>query len=140
MKVFLGVVAAVLAVVSMVDAPKPDPETTDPEVVAATVVPSGLTGRIGYGFGAIGSHLSSGMVLSTAASVQNDLHTMRKSLKNKKGKDGEIARQAAKTAAEASQLAIQSIYTADPIAAVRNAMKAKNHLDVAKRTLSMPNN
>ena len=139
MKWFLGVVAVVLAVVSSVDAPQPDPETSSPELMAAAVVPTGFSARVSYGFGAIGSHIASGMVVGTATSVQNDLHTLRNSLKAKKGKDGEIARQAAKTATAASQLAMENLYAADPIDAIRNAMKAKNHLDVAKHNLATPN-
>ena len=135
--VALGITGTVLY---SVDAPKPDPATADPELMAATVVPSGIGARVAYGFGALGSHAVSGTVLSSATAVENDLQSMKQKLKAKKGTDGDNARKAAKVADAASRLAIQSIYTADPIVAVKSAMKAKNNVDVAKRLLSMPNN
>jgi hypothetical protein len=128
------------AVLYSVDAPKPDAATADDELMAAAIVPHGVAARLGYGFGAIGSHMVGGMVLSGATDVQNDLQGLRTSLKAKKGKDGENARAVAKVAAEASGLAIQSVYTADPVVAVRSVMKAKNNVDLAKRLVSMPNN
>lgn len=139
-KLLIVAVAVTGAVLYSVDAPKPDAALATPELMAATVVPSGIAGRVAYGFGAVGSHMVSGMVLSSATAVENDLLTMKKALRAKKGNDGDNARKAAKVADEMSRVAIQSIYTADPVVALRSVMRAKNNIDVAKRLLSMPNN
>jgi hypothetical protein len=138
-KWLVAVLGVTAAVVYSVDAPKPDPATADPQHMSAAVVPHGVGARLSYGFGAIGSHMVAGMVLGSATEVENDLQNLRKALKAKRGQDGTQARDAAKIAAESSRLAIQSIYTADPVIAVRNAMRAKNYVNVAKKNLATPN-
>ena len=138
LKRLAGIIVVGAIVVGSVEGPQPDPATADPAILAAAVVPEGAGARITYGFGAIGAHLVSGTVLSSTASVQQDLDRIRQDLKKKGGIDGDRARAAAQTANAAIRTAVESVYTAHPVKAIQNMMKAKNHLDIAKVNLGMP--
>ena len=123
--------------VSTVDAPQPDPASAEATVLAASVAPQGAVARVGHGFSSMGSHMVASTVFDMTSNTQTGLDALRNKLKAKKGADGDRARAAAQTVEAANRMAIQSVYTADPVKAVQNAMKAKNYLDVVKANLDM---
>lgn len=139
MKTLVVVLGVVGAVVATVNAPQPDPATAAPEVLAAAVVPEGAVARIGYGFGAIGSHLVGGRVFSLTQKAQLDIEALRPAVKKARGGDADRARKSLQTAEAANRLALQSVYTADPVVALQSALKARNFIDIAKTNLRMPN-
>jgi hypothetical protein len=95
-------------------------------------------GRIRQGVGAVGSMMVRGWVESLVEASEGDLANMKTALQKQRGPDGDHARKNAKLVVQLDSAALNELVHARPIDAVRHAMKARDHVAVAKRTLSLP--
>jgi hypothetical protein len=95
-------------------------------------------GRIRQGIGAVGSMMVGGFVRSLVDTSNQDLAGMKTALRTKPGIDGTHARNNAKLVEQLDSAALDALLHAHPIAAVNQAMRARNYVSVVKHALTDP--
>jgi hypothetical protein len=94
--------------------------------------------KVKHGFGALGCKMIGGIVTKMSVGTNEELKAIKPGLKKKQGRDGQTARDAAKTAVELDKTALQALKNGQPVVAMNSAMKAKDFVSVAKRILEAP--
>jgi hypothetical protein len=94
--------------------------------------------KVKHGFGSLGCKMIGNVVRKMSVGTNEELKTIKTGLKKAQGRDGQAARDAAKTAVELDKTALTALKDGKPVLAMNSAMKAKDFVSVAKRILETP--
>ena len=108
----------------------------DPTLATQAAVSSdAIMTKVKHGIGALSCKMIGGIVTKMSLGTNEELKTIKTALKKAQGRDGQAARDAAKTAVELDKTALTALKDGKPVLAMNSAMKAKDFVSVAKRIL-----
>ena len=94
-----------------------------------------IMAKVKHSLGALSCKMIGGIVTKMSLGTNEELKTIKTALKKAQGRDGQTARDAAKTAVELDKTALAALKDGKPVLAMNSAMKAKDFVSVAKRIL-----
>ena len=103
---------------------------------AAATATAGIGQRFRYSIGSVGTALVGGTVRRSVLNTERSLSDMAVALKRAGGSDGTRARSDVRKIRHADSLAVQHLYYARPVKAVKKAMEAKNLLNAVRENLN----